>query len=434
MFRSTTMAMLLTVPFITATARAGRVEVTVRDRQASLVVDGRPFQVQGVTFGVSIDDPDRLDAAFKDLKFLGVNAIRTWDTEERSALLLDAAERHGIKVVLGLWLRHGRPGAEGDDSFDWVSDEAGRQAQLDRTLATVQRFKDHPALLMWGVGNEVILNIATEPAKLAYAKFLGSLCREIKAIDRDHPVMSVEAWTIGWQYWADHAADVDVYGTNVYGPGAGVLDGEHKRMGMTKPYLISEFGVRGEWDAPKDQNGLEIEPNDKEKYDAIATGYREWIRPQPMCLGAFVFHYGDNDDHAAVWLSTRVAGLTRPAYWGIYKAYRNREPAARFPAITSFKASQNAARVGQWLPIELTTQGSKDALEISFRFNRRASGTTRKERDEILDLQSRGSRAAGYEIKVPDHPGVIKIYAYVKDKHDNLAIAQQSIVVERSED
>lgn len=38
------------------------------------------------------------------------------------AVLLDAADKHGLRVLVGLWLRPGRPGMENDDAFDYVRD------------------------------------------------------------------------------------------------------------------------------------------------------------------------------------------------------------------------------------------------------------------------------------------------------------------------
>lgn len=65
-----------------------------------LLVDGQPFDVKGVTFGYN-EDVDNYDVYFQELKFLGVNSIRTWGTHENTPQLLDAAERDGIKVMLG---------------------------------------------------------------------------------------------------------------------------------------------------------------------------------------------------------------------------------------------------------------------------------------------------------------------------------------------
>ena len=111
---------------------------------------------------------------------MGANTIRTWGCGSNTLSLLDSAQKNGLKVMLGLWLRHGRPGAEGDDDFNYVTNKKGKKKQYDDIMEWVKMYKEHPALLLWGVGNEVILNIETEEEKVAYAKFLEKVSKEIK--------------------------------------------------------------------------------------------------------------------------------------------------------------------------------------------------------------------------------------------------------------
>ncbi|MCB0589409.1 MAG: hypothetical protein KDD06_29255, partial [Phaeodactylibacter sp.] len=83
------------------------------DKGWRLMVDGQPFEVKGVGFGYG-DEVDNYDAYFQGLQFLGVNTIRTWGTNEHTRRLLDVAHKYGMKVMVGIWMRHGRPGMEDD--------------------------------------------------------------------------------------------------------------------------------------------------------------------------------------------------------------------------------------------------------------------------------------------------------------------------------
>ena len=161
-----------------------------------LMVDGAPFDVKGVTYGYD-NDAANYDKYFTDLQFLGVNTIRVWGTNENTAALLDAAQAHDIKVMVGIWMRHGRPGMEGDDSFNYLEDEAGKEDMRQNALEAVKLYKNHPAVLTWGVGNEVYLNTATDKEKRAYSILLEEICSQMKKIDPNHPITSVEAWTFG---------------------------------------------------------------------------------------------------------------------------------------------------------------------------------------------------------------------------------------------
>ena len=75
----------------------------------ALLVDGKPYDLKGATFGYG-DDVDNYSRYFQELNSLGVNAIRLWGANQDTPQLLDAAHAHGIKVMVGIWIRHGRPG------------------------------------------------------------------------------------------------------------------------------------------------------------------------------------------------------------------------------------------------------------------------------------------------------------------------------------
>ena len=227
----------------------------VNDRWV-LLVDQKPFDIKGVTFGYN--DAENYDSYFKDLKFLGVNTIRTWGTDENTPKLLDAAEKYGIKVMVGIWMRHGRPGMEGDDSFDYLTDTKGMEVMYNNAIETVETFKNHPAVLTWGIGNEVYLNIATDKEKLVYSKLLERICSEMKLLDPNHPITSVEAWTFGLAWWETYVPSIDIYGLNSYGAGVGFLQDELNKRNIDKPYVITEFGVTGEWDIKNEKMELKL--------------------------------------------------------------------------------------------------------------------------------------------------------------------------------
>ena len=401
------------------------------DNKWTLKVNGEPFKIKGATFGYD-KDVDNYDTYFKDLAYLGVNTVRTWATGETTLQLLDAAERHGMKVMVGIWMRHGRPGMEDDDHFDYLTDKAGMEDMYNNAVEAVNKYKDHPAVLTWGVGNEVYLNMATDEEKLVYSKFLERVCSQIKSLDPNHPISSVEAWTFGLDWWENHVPSLDIYGLNSYGPGAGFLQEELNKRNIDKPYIITEFGVTGEWDAQADKNGVKIEPTDKDKYNAIAKGYKDWILNKPSCLGVYVFHYSSGVDFGGVWLMSHFEGRYRPQYWAIREAYTGNKPENEVPEISTFSLPDENYKSGTWIPVTLNVKDPEnDKLNISFHYNQREG--SRKRRNQINSLNFRGSLSEGFEIELPKENGPIKIYTYVEDSFKNLGIASASIMVEDKE-
>jgi hypothetical protein len=420
---------LLTILFVNIFTYSLFSQTTVQKSgdQWQLFVDGKPFEIKGVTFG-PVTDVKNYDTYFKDLQFLGVNSIRTWATGAETQALLDAAHKYGIKVMFGIWMRHGKPGMEDDDRFDYLKDEIGKNVMYDSAIKTVQSYKDHPAVLTWGIGNEVYLNIATDPEKEAYSKLLEKICKEIKRIDPNHPITSVEAWTFGLEWWQKHVPSVDIYGLNVYGAGANFLQDELDKRNIDKPYLISEFGVRGEWDIKQEVNGVKVEPNDQEKYNAIAKGYHDWITNKPNNLGVFVFHYADAYQHMAPWLHMFYKGQKRPQYWATREAYTGEKPTNNVPEITEFTLTKNESKSKVWLPVNLKVSDKEnESLNISFHYNQRTG--SRKRRDQILPLTHRGSLEEGFEILLPQENGAIKVYANALDASNNVGIASTGIIV-----
>ncbi|MEZ4886200.1 MAG: glycoside hydrolase family 2 TIM barrel-domain containing protein [Chitinophagales bacterium] len=393
----------------------------------TLLVKGKPFAVKGVTFGYD-KNVENYESYFQDLQFLGVNTIRLWATNENTKQLLDVAHAHGIRVMIGIWMRHGRPGMEDDDSFNYLEDNQGMEKMYLNAIQTVEKYKDHPAVLMWGVGNEVYLNMSTDAEKKAYSLLLEKIASQIKQLDSNHPIASVEAWTFGIDWWQKWVPSIDIYGINCYGSGANFLPEELAKKGVKKPYVITEFGVTGEWDIQEEKNGIKIEPTDHQKYEAITNGYQNWIKNQATCLGVYVFHYGNGNDFASPWLLTHHRKMYRPQYWAIREAYTGNKPTNNVPRIENFVLPDSKLNSGMWVPVSLSISDTEnEEIEVDFFYNQRTG--SRKRRNQINPLLYRGNLQEGFEIQLPNEDGAIKVYVNAKDTFNNVGVASTSIVV-----
>ncbi len=117
---------------------------------------------------------------FNEVKNAGANSIRVWSTNNKN--YLDSAHKYGLTVTLGLWVAQERNGFNYDDEYA----VAGQIALLKKDIL---KLKDHPALLMWGIGNEV---------DLRYSNFkvwetIEEIAKFIKKVDPNHPTMTVIA-------------------------------------------------------------------------------------------------------------------------------------------------------------------------------------------------------------------------------------------------
>ncbi|MEM6720478.1 MAG: glycoside hydrolase family 2 TIM barrel-domain containing protein [Bacteroidota bacterium] len=423
--------LLSIILFLVSFCANAQVTIAKKDTNWQLLVNGKPFPVKGATFGHE-NDVANYDTYFKDLQELGVNTLRTWATGENTKAFLDAAAKYDIKVMVGIWMRHGRPGMEDDDSFNYLSDIDGMEDMYNYSLKVVEMYKDHSAVLAWGVGNEVYLNMATDAEKVAYSKFLERVCSNIKKLDPNHPISSTAAWTFGLEWWEKYVPSIDMYGLNVYGAGANFLQDELQKRNIDKPYVITEYNVTGEWDIKNLQNGVKVEPSDEEKYNMIVDGYQNWINNKSQCLGVYIFHYANENNFMSPWLLTHHRGFYRPTYWGIRKAYTGKEPTNAIPKINTFTISDETLQSDTWIPVQLgVTDAENEQVDIRFYYNQRTG--SRKRRSQINALNFRGSLTDGFEIQIPKEHGAIKIYVNVQDAFNNVGIASTGINVTDSE-
>ena len=81
------------------------------------------------------------------LKEAGGNSIRTWGEDDLEPLL-DRAQELGLTVTVGIWLGQERQG------FNYA-DPGSVRREVEKARRFFRRYRRHPALLMWGLGNEM---------------------------------------------------------------------------------------------------------------------------------------------------------------------------------------------------------------------------------------------------------------------------------------
>ena len=195
-----------------------RTEIVKTENGFQLIRNGKPYFVNGA------GGTDHLAL----LQSIGGNSIRTWGTENAQEIL-DQAHAKGISVCLGLWVGHERHG------FDY-NDEYAVKAQLNAFKSDVLKYKDHPALLMWGIGNEV---------DLFYKNFkvweaIEGIAKMIKELDPNHPTMTVTAGIDPAEVFMinEYCPSIDILGINTYG-GVQHLSKAVRQYSWESHYLLS---------------------------------------------------------------------------------------------------------------------------------------------------------------------------------------------------
>ena len=147
-----------------------KVEIVRSGDGYQLLRGGEPYVIRGA--GMSVDDIERF-------ALNGGNSIRNWttisDTQDTQALL-DSAHAHGVTVALGLPMHAERHGFDYDDA-------AAVERQLEAMRTEVLKYRDHPALLAWLIGNELDHSY-TDPRVW---DAVNDVARMIHELDPNHP-------------------------------------------------------------------------------------------------------------------------------------------------------------------------------------------------------------------------------------------------------
>lgn len=244
------------------------------------------FHIKGVC---NDSDLDRLAS-------LGVNTVRGYTIPSAEAMRakLDHAHRLGIKVVVSEWMPHHGKNKNRDGSV-WEFDYNARgEKMIADLIAKVEGIGDHPALLMWGLGNEVHLD---EP----YLRVVNRMSEEIHKRFPHHltSLTVVNVKDAGIAAIKQFAPDIDVLGVQSYSRGA--VAGAIRRAETIwgKPFYMSEFNTNGPWNFKKTEWGVEFDEPVTKKVADLKDCYAA-IDASPLCLGSTIFLWG----HATAYRPT----------------------------------------------------------------------------------------------------------------------------------
>lgn len=244
-----------------ATLAPSTVQVVGSGRSFTYLVNGQAQVIRGMGMNTQYAkqlSPEaraiQLDSDMAELHRLGVNTILGWDPAEFDGVTLSVAQQHGIGVVLPYEINP-------DTDF---TDPTVRHALTADVLAWVQRYRNAPALRMWGLGNEVLHKIVhpswvgpqdplQERNAEAFANWLVDTADAIHAIDPNHPVTYRDAedafvpWVVtALQRHGNVSRPWFVYGTNVYQDYLSDIVDKWPGEGTGLALWVSEFAPGGE--------------------------------------------------------------------------------------------------------------------------------------------------------------------------------------------
>ena len=266
--------------------KPSKVELKKQSQNYQLSVDGNPFYIKGA--GLEL-------GSIKSLADYGGNAFRTWrvDNGEKSGLeILDEAQRYGLMVCMGLDVARERHG------FDYSDKQAVAQ-QLAAIEQDILALKDHPALLMWGIGNE--LNLRHSNPKVWNA--VDDISKMIHRLDPNHPTTTMLAGAEPEviKLVVARCPDLDLLSFQLYGE-IDQLPDYLSQSGFSGAYTVSEWGATGHWESACTYWDRPFEANSSVKAGCYQQRFIDYIAAdRRQCLGSFVFLWGQKQERTPTW-------------------------------------------------------------------------------------------------------------------------------------
>lgn len=406
---------IIFIQLFTCQSQAIKVDVIQKDGKWMLLRKGEPYFIKGAGGDTHLDK----------LVKCGGNSIRTWSTDNAGEIL-DKAQENGLTVMLGLWVQHERHG------FDYNDVDAVKQ-QFEKFKEVVLLYKDHPALLLWGIGNEVDLQYTNYKVWDA----IQDISVMIHQLDGNHPTTTVTAGLNekNLKLILEKASDLDFYSVNTYGD-LGNINVNLKKFGYTGPYIVTEWGPNGHWEVPKTNWGIPIEQNSHEKALSYFERYNDYILgDQDHCIGSYVFLWGQKQETTTTWYGmftregypTEVIDYMERVWTGEWPS--NRAPSMDSVFLNNLKAGTDIYLTADYkynarvyvsdeapsaLKIQWEIVPESDDIKSGGDFERAPQpllGLIKKKKDQMVTFRT------------PGKEGAFRLFVFVSDRENKVAYA-----------
>lgn len=290
----------------------------------ALIIDGEPYFIKGICYhpvakGETKRDFSPLEGDLSLMKEAGINTIRVYEPIQEE-WVLDALAEAGIKVIVGF-------GYNQNGEYDILS---------GTFIDYVSMYKDHPAILMWELGNEYNYHPEWFDNDINnWYTALNESAAKIHEVDQDHPVATAHGEIPSEEILA-LVPNVDVWGMNVYRWDNPEEIYEEWKERSDKPMYLAEAGADSYMTI--ENHGYAEGVNEQAQVDAVTNILEDVLANKEIGAGVTVFQFTDGlwkagnpeTQDKGGWApnSTGVPydGTPNEEYWGIVDIDRNKKP------------------------------------------------------------------------------------------------------------
>lgn len=287
--------------------------VVVKGR--NLMVNGSVYQIRGICYnpvplgaGAGQVSYAQIDRDIQLMKDACINTVRTY-SPNMGQTELDKLNNAGIKVIIGFWIT---------------------DIQNGSYINYINQYKNHPAILMWGFGNEFNYHAGDMFGGNInnWYGLLNQAAGNSRNADPNHPAATIHG-ELPEQWVIDACPNVQVWGLNIYrGDNPGTLFSDFAAR-SEKPMFLGETGSDSYPDANAPVQAIPLIWNSV--YSNITTS------AGGICIGACFFEWTDEwwksgnnnnqDTGGFVNGGAPYDGFSNEEYWGVLDVNHNPKPA-----------------------------------------------------------------------------------------------------------
>ncbi|MBA4409528.1 MAG: glycoside hydrolase family 2 TIM barrel-domain containing protein [Bacteroidota bacterium] len=414
------------------------------DNGFQLIRNGSPFSIKGAGGNTHL----------KELAEIGANTVRVYDTINIQHIL-DEAHKNKLAVVVDIPL----PKYTKQYNSYLNTDENNILKQKIKVL--VNKYKNHPALLMWNLGNEVRYPIILYKRRLInffkksyfsqeinFIKIYNELIDIMHLEDPNHPVCTtIIAFDSSKERESIYlnSPEIDLISYNIFAK-IKTFKFTSSRISFLfgpKPYYISEWGSDGHWESEKNKWQAPIEPTSSKKAEQIRERYEIITSGKDgACLGNLVFYWGQKQEITHTWFCIiDDQGRKSQTYYELQNCWLNQPkntyhaPQMRYMLIEKKGARDNLVfKPNEIKKAQVFIDGEKDS-KLTFnweiyeegwvyyganakqKLTKKISGCIENPEDSVVTF------------RVPAKEGPYRIFAYIYDQNGYFATSNTPFYV-----
>jgi hypothetical protein len=305
----------------------------------------------------------------------------------------------------------------------------------------VLKYKDHPAVLAWGIGNE--LNLQYKNTKVWDA--VNEISKMIHAVDPNHPTTTVLAGANKTviELIKSKVTDIDLLSINTYG-GLATLPQALKTAGWDGPYMVTEWGPTGHWEGLQTSWKMPIEESSSEKAAVYKSRYEYSIeRDREKCLGSYVFLWGQKQERTPTWYGlftekgeeSEVMDVMQFLWTGNWPL--NKAPHIYSLQIDGKKSLDNVylASSTEYTVSAIGTDPDNDPLTFRWELlpepTQVGTGGDYEPRPKSIEGLMKPGSGGKAILKTPAEAGAYRLFVYILDGNNNVATANFPFYVKK---